>query len=56
MLPRGANGPFRRPVLVYRRSTRAAPGFDVAFDLGEDDALESPLLPGLRVPLAAIFP
>lgn len=44
-----------RTVLVYRRSTPEAPEFDVAFDLGEDDAIESPMLPGLRIPLARLF-
>jgi len=44
-----------RTVLVFRRTSQDAAEFDVAFDLGDEDALETPLLPGLAIPLASIF-
>lgn len=47
--------PFSRSVLVYRRSTPEAATFDVALEVGEEQALGSPLLPGFRVSVAHIF-
>ena len=44
-----------RTVRVCRRSSRAAPSFDVELELGEDDAVRSPLLPGFELPVRAIF-
>jgi len=42
-------------ILVYRRSAREAPRFDVALELGRGDALNSPLLPGFALELAQLF-
>jgi Uma2 family endonuclease len=42
-------------VVVYRRSEPGAPTFDVALEFGPGDTLESPMLPGLAVPLDALF-
>jgi Uma2 family endonuclease len=42
-------------VLVFRRSAPDAPQFDVALELTRDDTLTSPLLPGLRLAVGAIF-
>jgi Uma2 family endonuclease len=42
-------------VLVYRRSTRQAPTFDVCLELARGDALTSPLLPGFSLPLDELF-
>jgi Uma2 family endonuclease len=44
-----------RTVFRYAR-TRAGAAFDVAEELGEDQALTSKLLPGFRLPVAEIFP
>lgn len=43
-------------VLVYRRSQPQAPTFDVSLELGRDDELGSPLLPGFSLPLAGVCP
>lgn len=43
-------------LLVFRRSSPAAPTFDVALELTRDDILTSPLLPGFALPLAELFP
>jgi Uma2 family endonuclease len=42
-------------VLVYRRSKRASPVFDVELELGTGDALTSPQLPGFSLPLDELF-
>lgn len=42
-------------VLVYRRSRRDAPDFDVALELGAGERLESPMLPGFSVDVASLF-
>ncbi len=47
--------PLSRTVLVFARSSARAGEFDDARDLGPDDALESPLLPGFRLPVADVF-
>ena len=44
-----------RCVLVFRRSAADAPRFDVALELGRDDELTSPQLPGFAQPLARLF-
>jgi Uma2 family endonuclease len=43
-------------MLVYRRSTPRAGRFDVALELCVGDTLESPLLPGFALAVAAIYP
>jgi Uma2 family endonuclease len=43
-------------VLVFRRSTRKAPSFDVALELDRGVPLESPLLPGFTLPVGELFP
>jgi Uma2 family endonuclease len=42
-------------VLVYRRTRPHAPTFDVALELGRDDTLDSPLLPGFGLALDELF-
>jgi Uma2 family endonuclease len=42
-------------VYVFRRSAPRADHFDVALDLGKDDVLSSPLLPGFTLPLPELF-
>lgn len=42
-------------VLVFRRSSRDAPRFDVSLELGIGDELASPLLPGFALALARLF-
>jgi len=42
-------------VLVYRRSSPEAPGFDEELELGAGESLTTPLLPGFAVDLAALF-
>ncbi len=42
-------------VLVYRRSTPGAKTFDVALELGVDQHLTSPQLPGFALALAELF-
>ncbi len=42
-------------VLVFRRSFRAATGFDVALELEAGEVLSTPLLPGFGIDLAALF-
>ncbi|MDP1846382.1 MAG: Uma2 family endonuclease [Solirubrobacteraceae bacterium] len=42
-------------ILVYRRSTPQAATFDVCLELARGDALTSPLLPGLALPLDELF-
>jgi len=42
-------------VLVFRRSARDAPTFDVSLELTPADALTSPLLPGFELPLSSLF-
>lgn len=44
-----------RTVLVHRRSSAAA-GFDVHTEVGEDERLESPLLPAFSVPVGELIP
>ena len=43
-----------RTLLVYRRS-RPDAGFDVALELGADETLTSPLLPGFAVPVGDLL-
>ena len=47
--------PLSGTVLVFARSSPAAGELDAARDLGPDDALASPLLPGFALPVADIF-
>ena len=42
-------------VLVFRRSAPETERFDVALELGCDETLESPQLPGFALPLAELF-
>lgn len=42
-------------VLVYRRSSEAAPAFDVELELQGDEVLTSPRLPGFALPITALF-
>ncbi len=42
-------------VMVFRRSTAAAPAFDVALELGRGENLGSPQLPGFSLSLEAVF-
>lgn len=42
-------------VLVFRRSQRNAPSFDVALQLTREDTLTSPLLPGFALALAELW-
>ena len=42
-------------VLVFRRSSPAAPEFDVEVELASDQAVTSPLLPGFALPLVEVF-
>ncbi|MBA2440386.1 MAG: Uma2 family endonuclease [Thermoleophilaceae bacterium] len=42
-------------VLVFRRSTADARSFDIALELGANDALGSPLLPGFTLALSEPF-
>ncbi len=42
-------------ILVYRRSSRDAPTFDVALELGRGETLDSPLLADFALPLADLF-
>jgi len=42
-------------VLVFRRSTPGSTSFDLALELGQGEALESPLLPGFRLALDELF-
>jgi Uma2 family endonuclease len=42
-------------VLVFRRSAPDTPGFDVALELGAEETLTSPLLPGFALPLDRVF-
>jgi len=42
-------------VLVFRRSKRDAPTFDVALELGVGEALASPLLPGFALAVGKLF-
>jgi Uma2 family endonuclease len=48
--------PTTDDVFVFRRSSVKAASFDVALELGRDDTLTSPQLPGFAVALATIFP
>ena len=43
-------------VLVFRRSGRDAPAFDVAFEFARHESLASPLLQGFALALAKLFP
>lgn len=42
-------------VLVYRRSDPRSPSFDVALELGRDETLTSPQLPGFELRLEALL-
>jgi len=42
-------------VLVHRRNRADAPRLDIALEVSSGETLRSPLLPGLELPLAAIF-
>ena len=44
-----------RMVFVFRRSRADAPTFDVSLELGIDQELTSPLLPGFALPVSQIF-
>ncbi len=43
-------------VLVFRRSRPGAPAFDIALELEQGEHIASPLLPGLRLAVARLFP
>jgi len=48
--------PISQTVLVYRRSTRSSPTFDIGLDLvSPGEELTSPLLPGFAMRLEALF-
>lgn len=47
--------PLSETVLVFARSTPEANGFDLARDLGPEDPLESPLLPGFTAVVRELF-
>ena len=47
--------PLSRTVLVFARSGPEAAEFDVERDLGPEDELSSPLLPGFAVSVAEVF-
>jgi len=42
-------------VLVYRRSSPAAPEFDVALELAAGESLTTPLLPGFAIDMDGLF-
>jgi Uma2 family endonuclease len=42
-------------VLVFRRSAKSAPAFDVELELSDSEELTSPLLPGFSVPVERLF-
>jgi Uma2 family endonuclease len=42
-------------ILVFRRSQRNAPSFDVALQLTREDTLTSPLLPGFALALSEVW-
>ena len=42
-------------VLAFRRSQPGEPSFDVALELGREDTLTSPLLPGFTLELGRLF-
>jgi Uma2 family endonuclease len=42
-------------VLVFRRSSKGAPGFDVELELSYSDQLTSPQLPGFSLPVERLF-
>jgi len=44
-----------RSVLVYRRSSRDGPGFDVALELTEGESLSSPALTGFVLAVSDVF-
>jgi len=48
--------PVAVDLFVFRRSSPKVEVFDVALELGRDDTLTSPQLPGFTVALATIFP
>ncbi len=48
--------PTTSDVFVFRRSSAKAASFDVALELGRDDTLTSPQLPGFAAALDTIFP
>ena len=43
-------------ILLFRRSSPRAPGFDAALELGRSDRLTSPLLPGFELDVGDVFP
>lgn len=42
-------------IIVFRRSSAAAPRFDVSLELAPPETLTSPLLPGFALPMANVF-
>ena len=42
-------------LLAFRRSAPACPSFDVALQVGREDELRSPLLPGFAISLGTLF-
>jgi len=42
-------------VIVHRRADRAAPAFDDPFEVGPNDALRSPMLPGFELAAQRLF-
>ncbi len=44
-----------RTVLVFRRSTEHTPTFDITIEVGANEELTSPLLPGFSISASSIF-
>ncbi len=42
-------------VVVHRRGGRDAPGFDTTLEVGDDELLSSPILPGFELQARAVF-
>lgn len=47
--------PLSETILIFARSAPEAAGFDRARDLGPEDVLDSPLMPGFSVGVAGLF-
>ena len=42
-------------ILVYRRSASTSPTFDISFEVGAGEFLDTPMMPGLVVDVGALF-
>ncbi|MDQ3671379.1 MAG: Uma2 family endonuclease [Actinomycetota bacterium] len=42
-------------VVVHRRGASDAPGFDTTLEVGHDELLRSPILPGFELPARSVF-